>query len=82
MKRAWEETWNLGGGIWWEAWPPEFPTDEQYAHNAERMRLAEKAPEMYRLLDEAVKMRAAPGTVMHAAWERRVIELLKRVRGE
>lgn len=85
---AWEERWNLSGGIWWGAWPPAEPTDEERAHNAARMQLAECAPEMYRMivrLDEARNGRRCFSCATIDSTHREGCEverLLKRARGE
>lgn len=84
-KPPWEERWNLDGGVW-EFWPPENPTDEWRAHNVARMKLAECAPEMYRMLVR-VSTDGSIGCPVCASLGRHSDDcelnaLLKRARGE
>lgn len=48
--KPWEERWNLAG-MSWAAWPESPPSHE---HDAARMRLAECAPDLYRMLAKSV----------------------------
>lgn len=45
----WKERWSLSG-CHWGMWPNEVEDEAYWRHNDARMRLAERAPEMARLL--------------------------------